>query len=466
MAKTTIQKAIELNNWEREVSNMATASNGNYVYTNPNNKYYRFTDNMKGWIEGLFGRGKNEDGVTLRNLAPNEMDEGQKEMANTMKNLTFLQDDWWQVALSGNGAQKESLPKFENTLEESQKTETKEAVYDKLLPAYRALEERFAKRWWFEFIFNHRQYTAERDALKVVTSMILSMTGDSMQQFNDRYEAYKTEVITSNLQEMQQIIERREDFAKAMEKTAAEDQVAENLEEIKQQIKQEEINEIENKSFDEVTTKDQFTLTCNDATFKSRVDGELSAVITELPCTAAIARLRKLMINAQIITPLFSEAEKLCGNLDVADENGANKEGLHNVVKEGVGNMFKVALNATQFLKITDIKERIIVAQKLTDIMLNNASPVSFYPYEYGQYGQGYIALHNEDVIRSALSNADETVVNEAIAGAKETFSALYPENNVQEIEKLSITIEESDVQVVPPVETKPVEIGAPNVNK
>ena len=57
MAKTTIQKAIELNNWERNVSTMATASNGNYVYTNPNNKYYRFTDNMKGWIEGLFGKG-------------------------------------------------------------------------------------------------------------------------------------------------------------------------------------------------------------------------------------------------------------------------------------------------------------------------------------------------------------------------------------------------------------------------
>ena len=466
MAKTTMQKAIELNNWERNVSNMATVSNGNYVYTNPNNKYYRFTDNMKGWIEGLFGKGTNEDGKSLRNLAPNEMDEEQKATANTMKNLTNLQEDWWQVALNGNSEQKGSLPKFEASLNEEQTEETKEAVYDKLLPAYRALQERFAKRWWFEWIFNHRQYTAERDALKVVENMMLSMTGDSREQLNDRYEAYKAEVITSNLQEMQQIIGRREDFAKAMEKTVAEEEVAENLEEIKQQIKQQEINEIENKSFDEVTAKDQFALTCNDATFKSRVDGELSAVITELPCTPAIARVRKLMINTQIITPLFSEAEKICGNLDVADENGANKEGLHNVVKEGVKNMFKVALNATQFLKITDVKERIIVAQKLTDIMLNNASPVSFYPYEYGQYGQGYVALHNEDVIRSALSNADETVVNEAIAGAKETFSALYPENNVQEIEKLNITIEEPDVQVAPPVENKPIEIGAINTNK
>ena len=386
MAQTTIQKAIELNNWERNVSTMATTSNGNYVYTNPNNKYYRFTDNMKGWIEGLFGKGTETDGVTLRNLAPNEMDEGQKEMANTMQNLTFLQDNWWQVALKGNSAQKESLPKFEASLDEAKKAETKEAVYDKLLPAYRALEERFAKRWWFEFIFNHRQYTAERDALKVVTSMMLSMTGDSMKQLNDRYEEYKAEVITSNLQDMQQIIERRENFAKAMEKTASEDQEVENLEEIKQQIKKEEINEIANKSFDEVTTRDQFTLCCNDSTFKTRVDGELSSVIMELPCAPAISRLRKLMIPKQIIEPLFNEAEKLCGNLDYADENGANKEGLHQVVKEGVESMFKVALNATQFLKITDVKERIIVAQKLTDIMLNNASPVSFYSYEYGQY--------------------------------------------------------------------------------
>lgn len=466
MAKTTMQKAIELNNWERNVSTMATASNGNYVYTNPNNKYYRFTDNMKGWIEGLFGKGTDEDGITLRNLDPNEMDEGQKEIANKMQNLTFLPDNWWQVALNGDSAQKESLPKFESSLDEAKKAETKEAVYDKLLPAYRALEERFAKRWWFEFIFNHRQYTAERDALKVVTNMMLSMTGDSMKQLNDRYEAYKAEVITSNLQDMQQIIGRREEFAKAMEKTVIEEQEVENLEEIKQQIKEEEINEIANKSFDEVTTRDQFTLCCNDSTFKSRVDGELSSVIMELPCTQAISRLRKLMIPKQIIEPLFNEAEKLCGNLDYADENGANKEGLHQVVKEGVENMFKVALNATQFLKITDVKERIIVAQKLTDIMLNNASPVSFYSYEYGQYGQGYIALQKEDVIRSAISNADETVLSEAIAGAKETFGKLYPENNVQDIEKLNIDLHEPETQVVPPVDKKPVEIGAPNINK
>ena len=123
MAKTTMQKAIELNNWEREVSNMATASKDNYVYTNPNNKYYRFTDNMKGWIEGLFGRGKNEDGLTLRNLAPNEMDEEQKATANTMKNLTNLQEDWWQVALNGNSEQKGSLPKFEASLNEEQTEE-------------------------------------------------------------------------------------------------------------------------------------------------------------------------------------------------------------------------------------------------------------------------------------------------------------------------------------------------------
>ena len=265
---------------------------------------------------------------------------------------------------------------------------------------------------------------------------------------------------------MQQIIDRREDFAKAMEKTALEEQEVENLEEIKQQIKEEEINEIANKSFDEVTTRDQFALCCNDSTFKSRVDGELTSVIMELPCTQAISRLRKLMIPKQIIEPLFSEAEKLCGNLDYADENGANKEGLHQVVKEGVVNMFKVALNATQFLKITDVKERIIVAQKLTDIMLNNASPVSFYPYEYGQYGQGYITLQKEDVIRSAISNADETVVNEAIAGAKETFGALYPENKVQEFEKISVNLDVPNTEVVAPIEQNPAQISTRSIDK
>ena len=91
-----------------------------------------------------------------------------------------------------------------------------EAVYDKLLPAYRTLKESFSKRSWLEFIFNHRQYTAERDALKVVKSMMLSMTGDTMEQLNDRYDRFMTEqyhgrAITIDVDNLD-FLNRREDF--------------------------------------------------------------------------------------------------------------------------------------------------------------------------------------------------------------------------------------------------------------
>ena len=56
MSKTATEKAIELKNWETNISNMENVlPNPNYKFTKPNNKYYRFTDYMKGWVMGLFG---------------------------------------------------------------------------------------------------------------------------------------------------------------------------------------------------------------------------------------------------------------------------------------------------------------------------------------------------------------------------------------------------------------------------
>ena len=243
MAQTTIQKAIELNNWERKFSEMATSLNENYVYTQPGNKYYRITGNMKGWVEGLFGMKTNTRGE-LRNCDPNELNEEQKGFSLLLKdNLTLLQPNWWQVALKGNKLKESDLPKFEDNIGADKKAEAKEAVYDKLLPAYRTLQESFSKRSWLEWIFNHRQYTAERDALKVVTNMLLTMTGDSVQQLNERYEAYKEEVPTSSVTEMQRIVEARKLFDNSI-KPKEEAEYEKNLkalEDYKEQVKQEEL---------------------------------------------------------------------------------------------------------------------------------------------------------------------------------------------------------------------------------
>ena len=450
MAKTTMEKAIALNNWGRTFSDMATNLNENYVYTKPANKYYRFMGNMKGWMEGLFGMKTNTAGE-LRNCDPNELNEEQKEFALLLKNnLTLLQPNWWEVALKGD--QKElDLPKFESKIEDDKKAETKDAVYDKLLPAYRTIKESFSKRSWLEWIFNHRQYTAERDALKVVTNMLLSLTGDSVEQLNERYEAYKEEVPTTNLSEMQQIVEARKLFdnrIKATEEVEQEEKLK-KLEAYKEQVKQEEIEEIENKSFDEVTTQDKFTMAKNEEGFEDKLKADLGAVINEKP-DKRLAAVRKIMLGSHVLNPLLAEAQKFCYHFDTAVNDGVNADGLEEVVKEGVNNMFKVALKATANLKFTDAKDRIVIAQKLTDIMVNKVTPVAFSFYDYTEYGKGFTVLKNEEVIRSEMGD-----VREAIDSAKETFGAMYPENKVSDIEQINVDLSEPKANVVPPVQAK-----------
>jgi hypothetical protein len=467
MAQTTIQKAIELSNWERKFPEMATNLNENYVYTQPGNKYYRIIDNMKGWVEGLFGMKTNTSGE-LRNCDPNELNEEQKEFSLLLKNnLTLLQPNWWQVALKGNKLKESDLPKFENNIGADNKAEVKEAVYDKLLPAYRTLQESYSKRSWLEWIFNHRQYTAERDALKVVTNMLLTMTGDSVQQLNERYESYKEEVPTSSVTEMQRIVEARKMFDNTI-KPKEEVEYEKNLkalENYKEQVKQEEIEEIENKSFDEVTTHDKLTMAKSEEGFEDTLKADLGAVINEKP-DKRLAALRKVMLGSHVLNPLLNEAQKFCFRFDTAVDDGYNNESLKEVMREGVNNMFKVALNATKNLKFTDVKDRIVIAQKLTDIMVNKVTPVSFSFHDYTEYGQGFTVLKDSDVIRSEMEGADKAVVNEAIADAKAMFDELYPQNNVQEVEKILVDLDEPKTKVVAPIEQNPSEIKAPRIDK
>ena len=75
-----------------------------------------------------------------------------------------LKEDWWQQAVDlgrGKIPKERFLPEMEKPSEETIK-----AVFDTFMPAYRALTESFAKRSIFQWIFNHAQYIAERDAIR------------------------------------------------------------------------------------------------------------------------------------------------------------------------------------------------------------------------------------------------------------------------------------------------------------
>ena len=465
MSKTLIEKAIELRNWKSAVADMGTiALNENYEYSNPKNKYYRFTDHMKCWIQGLLGV-REEDGSFLL-LQEEDMTQEEKSWEIVRRNSRELNMNWWKVALNGKGKTDKPLPIMNFTTSEEDASLVKDQIYATLLPAYRALNESFGKRSVFQWIFNHRQYTAERDSLKVIKNIMLSLTGDSVEAFNERYEAYKADVPTSSITEMNRIEKTRANINAAAlegEEDRRREQALEDLKVIQKEQKKEEIEEIMQKSADELTMKDQFSICAEDGKFKTKVTEDLKAAFAGKGNPA----LLKLMATSHVYNPLIGEVEKFCKEFDLAVENGLGKADIAKVVKEGVKNVFGVALNVTKNLKVADVKDRIIVAQKLADIILNSVSPIAFKQNEYGAYAKGFMALQNADAIREMLSSeVAPNAIDSAINGAQETFGALYPENKAQEIEQIQVNLDEVNAEIAPRVDQKPVEMKAHKIDK
>ena len=81
---------------------------------------------------------------------------------------------WWERALDlgrGKISGKNVLPNFEKT---TQKDVT--AVLDTFMPMYRALKESYDRRPWYQWFTNHAQYTAERDAIRALRGLMMSLT--------------------------------------------------------------------------------------------------------------------------------------------------------------------------------------------------------------------------------------------------------------------------------------------------
>ena len=465
MSKTLIEKAIELRNWEASVADMGTiAMNEDYEYSNPKNKYYRFTDHMKCWIQGLLGF-RQEDGHFLV-MNEEDMTKEEKSWQIVRINSWALKTNWWEVALNGKGETNSPLPRMNYTTSAEDVSLVKDQIYATFLPAYRALKESFDKRSVFQWIFNHRQYTAERDSLKVIKNIMLSLTTDSVETFNEKYEAYKVELPTSNIVEMNRIEQTRARVSAAVREGQEEsrrEQAIEDLKVIQEEQKKEEMEEIMQKAADELTMKDQFSICTDDANFKMKVTEDLKTALAGKGNPA----LLKLMTTSHVYNPLIGEVEKFCKAFDFAVENGLAKADLAKVVNDGAKNVFNIALNAAKNLKVADVKDRIIVAQKLTDIILNSASPVAFKQNEYSAYGKGFMALQNADAIREMLSSeVAPDAIDIAINGAQETFGALYPENKAQEIEQIQVNLGEVNTEIAPRVDKVSVEISAPKMDK
>ena len=165
--------------WQLAVEGMDILNipEGEYEAAQKIGKYDKFTTYVKEFTEKLLG--KRNTGV---------------EFFSNVSGLPALEDGglkegWWQQAVDlGKG----KIPKniILPIIYEPTKEMTK-AVYDTFMPAYRALSESFARRSIFQWIFNHAQYTAERDAIRGLRGLMMCLTAKTSEELRLEYNSYR-----------------------------------------------------------------------------------------------------------------------------------------------------------------------------------------------------------------------------------------------------------------------------------
>ena len=175
-------KQIILSEWEYRVQAMGIFEMPAYYKYNTNlNKYDRFS----GYVEELVAR-----------LVIGKAGRRPDPFGALDVDRESFPMEWWNDMIDVVDGKwvRNPIPPIRNASEADKK-----AVYDELIPAYRALKDSFDKRWWFEWIFNHDQYVAERESIKALKGVMLSLTGDTEDELNAALANHREEVPTSGV---------------------------------------------------------------------------------------------------------------------------------------------------------------------------------------------------------------------------------------------------------------------------
>ena len=412
-----MQKLQNLQMWEGRVSNMATFSiPERYELGGVKGKYARFMGFVEMWITETF---RHTDDVVSDDAA-------MMEFGKLKLNMTNIPLDWFNHAKDiGSGKKVDNnLP----TTQEPIADEEKKIVYKTFLPAYRAIKEKFERRSFWQFIFNHAQYTAERDALRAIEGVVTTLTGEGKAGLEAAYAQYKEELPSSNIAEALIHESNRMMNEHYAQIDAERDQEAERERIIAVQIaeeKQKEIEEIASKAHNDLTCGDQATILTDDETYKKTTQEEILKALDKSPFSA-----KKTLIPAMLYNPLIGEAMNISKTFDSCVAEGDSKEELSDYLAAQAKNMFTVAFNKLTAFKL-QLQDRLVAAQKITDIVLNSATPVAFKQNEYGKYGDSF-AIKNDEFVRNVISGngikADEETVTNAINGAKKELGAFEKE--------------------------------------
>ena len=169
-----------LSTWEFRVELMDIFEMpANYKADKETGKYARFTGYVKEWATRVLTGHEKKDAFWRLDYDKDD-----------------IRKDWWDVAKKvANGE------KVHNTIPEIKDVHKvdKEVVYSKFMPAYRAVKERFENRSIFQWIFNHSQYTAERDTIKALSGLMMSLTGGTQADIDAALAEHQKEIKDSGI---------------------------------------------------------------------------------------------------------------------------------------------------------------------------------------------------------------------------------------------------------------------------
>ena len=452
------EKAINLRNWNQKVLSMEDFQiPERYEINNTKNKYYRFTGFIRNWVEELLATAPEGDAMD---------DIHDQSIKDSIQNLytgrTELMSNWWDVAkkVAMGKAVENNLPKFHEVTDEK-----KQHVYDTFLPAYRALKENFDKRSIFEFIFNHRQYTAERDSLRALEGIMATLTGDSKESIQTRLDEYVAEIPSTDLAVCSRVL--RERIERQMDEQGIEmdDKSNDSIE--MENYKEDEKEEIQEVFEDEIAKESTISVQSNNEekfrenwendVIKEEFTKQVTDILknnTKLP--AALHDLFAGVAYEKLINEVAFDFNK---DMDEAIKNGP-AEDLDKAMMNGVKNIFAEAFVCTEKVPGISLKDRIILAQKLSNVTLNLATPAGFQKEAFGRYADGYMikntgAMLIKEIVTEKLGEnskfSEQDIIDQESMAINEYIAAENRSSIVVDDVKESIASDERSQRVEAP---------------
>ena len=222
-------------------------------YEAPTGQQYKFLEKKSGIYERLTGTVKGYL-LSVMHGALTGIKEIDERPGMIYATGEFDKKKWFDNAIKVGKGQN-PRPDLLQTLDQGETLEQSISLTkEQLLPAYRALKESFERRSFIQWIFNHDQYTAERDSYRAIRGVMMTLLDQTREEFDDTYEQYCKDV--KSLLTPKEIKEETKESRRIAKLKAAEKK--ENVKEIKKNLEQDKSDlQANNNLKDEDTNHEQ-----------------------------------------------------------------------------------------------------------------------------------------------------------------------------------------------------------------